>query len=150
MQDDRLLAQVITVFGPLPRPAMFIRGTCRCEECLEHEGTLQALVREQPSLEQLGNAGWDPICFASDAAFAYLTPALVRLVLQATEDYVGQFLFHFSLPERLDALDRPQLAAVLAVLDHLALSRANAIDHHGATDDLLRLRDTLISRLNDD
>jgi len=37
MTRSDILAEVWQVFDQSPRPTMFIRGTCSCEECMEHE-----------------------------------------------------------------------------------------------------------------
>lgn len=103
MKADAIIAEAERAFSGLSRPDMFIRGTCTCEECLEHEATMQSFVPENMPLDKLDKPGWDPICFASDEAFAYFMPGLVRLVLQHTDDYVQQFLFHLENADRVAA-----------------------------------------------
>ena len=122
---------------------MFIRETCSCEECLEHEAEMQAFDPDNLPLEKLDNPGWDPICFASNAAFAYLMPGLVRLVLDHADDYVQQFLFHVDQAERLDALSPAQALALARVLDYLALQEGEAVDNNLVADELIRAREGL-------
>ncbi len=103
-------------FRAVPRPdGLFIRGTCRCCECEEHNATLASHDVDSISLKELGNAGWDPMCFASDAAFLYYLPAMFRL---AFEDryYVDQLLFHLNLADRVALVNREQAAAMLMAL----------------------------------
>lgn len=69
-----------------------------CPECAEHDETLRSHTPESIGLEQLGNPGWDPICFVLPKAFKYYFPALVRLALdsEGTNGYLDQFLFHIT------------------------------------------------------
>jgi hypothetical protein len=98
-------------FANVPRPAELGRGTCRCEECAEHEQTLASHTPETITLAELGNPGWDPMCFANDAAFAWYMPAMVRFAL-TTDLYIDQLCFHLALPSRADALTAEQTGAV--------------------------------------
>jgi hypothetical protein len=45
---------------------------------------------------ELGNPGWDPICFCTSEGFLYYMPALIRLTLDTIDgnQYLDQFLFH--------------------------------------------------------
>ncbi len=88
-----VIAGVQKAFGKIQRPSTFIRGTCCCEECREHEAELQALDRHHLPLARLKNPGCDPMCFASEAASGYRLPGLVKLVLNRADEYVDQFLF---------------------------------------------------------
>lgn len=69
-----------------------------CSECAKHDETLRSSTPESIGLEQLGNPGWDPICFVLPKAFKYYFPALVRLALdsEGTTGYLDQFLFHVT------------------------------------------------------
>ena len=137
------MAEVQEAFAGIPRPAMFIRGTCRCEECLEHEQTMQALPTTGMPLDKLANPGWDPICFASDEAFAFLLPGLVRLVLEHPNDYIQQFLFHLENSDRIARLNRRQRGSLRDVLDFLTLEHADVLDSNLAVDELNRTREIL-------
>lgn len=136
MTQDEVITEVDRQFGNLPRPAMFIRGSCKCQECLEHESALQSFVPNDLPLEKLDNPGWDPICFASPEAFGYLMPGLVRLVLNHAEDYVSQFLFHLNSSERISTLSFARRRSLVQVLECLALNHAEALDNNLAVDDL--------------
>lgn len=57
---------------------------------MDHETEMQAFDPDRLPLAQLNNPGWDPICFASNAAFGYLLPGLVKLVLTFADDYIDQ------------------------------------------------------------
>lgn len=110
---------------------------------MEHEQTLQQLDARNPSLTVLENPGWDPVCFASVAAYLYLLPGLVRLLLEQTDAYAQQFMFHLELQERLDALSVTQADALLRVFDYLILHQASDLDNALVVDDALRLREAL-------
>ncbi len=137
------MSEVQEAFAGVPRPTMFIRGTCQCQECLEHEQVMQSFTLSDMPLDKLDNPGWDPICFASDKAFAYLIPGLVRLVLYHTDAYIQQFLFHLENSERIALFTRPQATALLHVLDFLVLNEAKALDKNLAVDELNRTREKL-------
>lgn len=69
-----------------------------CEECEEHDQTLVNSSIDTISLEELGNPGWDPICFSSAEGKKFYMPALIRLSLETIDDdfYFGQLLFHLE------------------------------------------------------
>ena len=141
------MSEVQEAFAGVPRPAIFIRGTCQCEECLTHEQVMQSFTPSALPLAKLDNPGWDPICFASDKAFAYLIPGLVRVVLYHTDEYIQQFLFHLENPGRIALFTRPQAAALLHVLDFLAINEAGALDNNLVLDELNRTRKKLKQHL---
>ena len=143
MTRDEILSEVREHFGDIPRPRMFIRGTCRCEECLEHERVMQSFSPDSLPLGELDNPGWDPICFASDEAYAYLMPGLVRLALEHTDDYIQQFLFHIDDDEHVAALSLAQSLTLVQVLDYLVAHETSALDNNLAADDLNRARKRL-------
>lgn len=110
LRREKVLSEIWEAFGHYSRPETFIRGTCSCDECMEHEDNMQRFDRGNLSLEQLNNPAWDPICFASNEAFAYFMPGLVKLLLNHTDDYTQQFIFHVEQPERLSILHQSRPA----------------------------------------
>ncbi len=143
MTRDQILSEVQKAFRTVRRPDRFIRGTCSCEECLEHEAEMQAFVPDNLPLDRLDNPGWDPICFASNEAFAYFIPGLVTLVFDHTDDYVQQFIFHVEQPERLASFSPGQALCMLRVLDFLILNETNALDDNLVVDEVIRTREKL-------
>ena len=105
---------------------------------------MQGLDRAALPLESLNHPSWDPICFASNEAFVYLLPGLVRLVFAHAEAYLPQFLFQLGQPERLDIFLPPQAQVLIQVLDYLVEHEANALDRSMSTDDLFRVREQLV------
>ena len=81
----------------MPKPAHFTNAH-HCCECAEHDATLVAHDVDSIGLQQVGNPGWDPLCFASVDGLLYYMPALIRLTLDTMdkpqERYVEQLLFH--------------------------------------------------------
>jgi hypothetical protein len=67
------------------------------------------------SMNELGVEGNDPMCAASDEAFAYYMPGLARL---AFEDpfYIEQLVFQLTMPGRVNAFTPAQANAVLAFM----------------------------------
>jgi hypothetical protein len=150
MTKEQVISEIDKAFGGIGRPEMFIRGTCRCEECLEHEAEMQAFNPGDLDPDKLDNPGWDPICFASNRALGYLMPGLVRLVLDHTERYVDQFVFHVEQPERLAAFSPRQARALICVLDFLVLNEAGALDGGFVADAVFRAREILAKTAEDD
>lgn len=81
-----------------PKPTHFTNFT-HCDECAEHDRTLLESDVERIGLTELGNPGWDPICFCSEDGKKYYLPALIRLSVDtiASDFYFDQFLFHLEL-----------------------------------------------------
>ena len=81
----------------MPKPAHFTNYQ-HCCECAEHDTTLLTADVNSIGLEQLGNPGWDPLCFTSAEGLVYYMPALIRLTLETMstpqERYLEQLLFH--------------------------------------------------------
>lgn len=138
------LTEVNEAFAGIDKPPHFCNHT-HCSECAEHDQTLCDHTAESISYEQLGNAGWDPICFInSDRGFQYYLPALARLATRSADEYyLDQFLFHLN-DERIDALSGPQrslLAKFLEeLLDHMPDEIDNNLDTEIALNLIIRLR----------
>lgn len=121
--------QAKTLFE-LPKPEHFTEYQ-HCCECVEHDATLLAWDRDSIGVVQLGNPGWDPLCFSSVEGFLYYLPALVRLTLDTidnpSETYLDQFLFHLihNGPDNrfVSACSREQRDFIAAFLAYL-------IEHH--------------------
>ncbi len=141
---DEALAALREAFRDVPRPeGLFINDTCMCCECQEHNATLAAHLPDDITLHELGNPGWDPICFANDRAFAYYLPAMIRLAFEDT-CYMDQLDFHLSIPGRVDALTRQLAAAVLRALWKWAeINLDKVADDWAATGELHRFEDAL-------
>lgn len=129
MTPTEAVQKVREAFRDAPRPeGLFIDGTCRCEECEEHNRTLSSHDVDSITLEELGNPGWDPICFASDAAFLYYMPAMFRLAFEDEGYYIYQLLFHLNLPHRMAAVSHSQAAAMKAALHAWAELHAGDVE----------------------
>lgn len=126
MTPDDVIAEVQKIFAGVPRPEAFIRGTCHCDECLEHDRTLAAHTPATITLKELGSPAWDPMCFANDDAFRYYMPALIRLAFE-DEYYVDQLLFHLNCPGRVEAMTAPEAQAVQAALWALVENKGQTV-----------------------
>jgi hypothetical protein len=129
------------VLFAVPRPEHFTHYQ-HCEECFEHDQTLLNATIDGIGMEELGNPGWDPMCFVEPDGFIYYFPALVRLCLESSEEwsYIGQFLFHLNYdgPQNryVLAFSEAQRDFVARFLDHLLETRAELITLYGEDDDL--------------
>ncbi len=125
MTGEQAVAAVREAFRDAPRPEVFIRGTCACDECLEHNQVLASHTPDTITMEELGHPSWDPMCAAGAPAFAYYLPAMIRLALE--EEYEDQLLFHLNIPGRLDILTPAQANAVLGALWVLAETKLDRL-----------------------
>ena len=93
MDWKRQAKQIFTV----QRPDHFVDYR-HCCECAEHDQTLLAFDVDSIGLEQLGNPGWDPLCFVSVEGLMYYLPAMIRLTVDTMDhpdrQYLDQMLFH--------------------------------------------------------
>lgn len=64
-----------------------------CCECADHDDLLRSRNIDSLTIDDLGNPGWDPICFVTDKAFFYYFPArtsdilFIGFVERLTEDF---------------------------------------------------------------
>jgi hypothetical protein len=97
-------------------------------------------------LAELGNPGWDPLCFSSAEGLVYYMPALIRLTLDTMgtpEMYLDQMLFHLTydgMDNRLvRACSREQREFMAKFLEHLVENYCTEIEAGAFTsDDILR------------
>jgi len=84
-------------FADIPRPQAFT-DSGHCCECADHNKTLSNFSPATISFTELGNPGWDPVCFMTDEAFKYFFPAFCRLAASSEGEtwYLDQFLFHLA------------------------------------------------------
>lgn len=116
-----------------------------CEECLEHDETLLKGSIDTIGLQELGNPGWDPICFSNAEGIKYYMPAFIRLSLETMKDdfYLAQFLFHLEYDgtnnKLLMACSTEQRDFIARFLEHLILNNTSELEYHHSEDDALRV-----------
>jgi hypothetical protein len=143
--DSEVLDCIDAAFWSSPRPQHFTDFT-HCCECAEHDELLRSRNRESLGIEDVGNPGWDPICFVTAEGFAYYFPSLARLALASPAGpggwYGPQLLFHLSYQaednRRYQGCTPAQRIAVARLLQHLIDSRSTLIDDYRASDDFAR------------
>lgn len=146
MDIGEATAEVATAFH-CSRPARMVRNPGHCDECTEHEEVMQSLTPESVSLNQVGSAAWDPVCFLSDEAYQYFMPGLARLAAgRGKEYYLDQFLFHLE-SGRIDDLDMRQCRALEDLLDSLYETMVGEIENNMDGDALGRVMKHLEQRL---
>ena len=140
--DSQILEAVQQAFMGCVRPAHFTNYN-HCDECEEHDEVLRSRDVRTLTMKDVGNIGWDPLCFISPAGFAYYFPALARLALaEPTEQgwYGSQLLFHLSCEgrgERMSACTPEQRRAVVLYLRHLVETRFEIAERYLCDEDLL-------------
>jgi hypothetical protein len=143
MSDAEVLRRVRAACAPVARPERFTDRD-HCCECAEHDDLLRARQLDALTIDDVGNPGWDPICFARDEAFFYLLPALARLALDTPAPsrgwYFEQLLFHLTHEgasnRRRRAATPEQRHAVLVLLRHVQATRPGLVSEYRCQDDL--------------
>ncbi|MGC4056029.1 MAG: hypothetical protein QM757_45050 [Paludibaculum sp.] len=140
---EAILELVNHAFASSARPEHFTNYR-HCEECQEHDALLRARNVDNLAVEDVGNAGWDPICFISPEGFTYYLPALARLALAdkiGPQGWYGPlFLFHLSSKGGEAAyvrhLTREQQQAVAAVLSCILEAHWDRVVDHSCENQL--------------
>lgn len=115
-----------------------------CDECYEHDQTLLQWDIDTISLQQLGNPGWDPLCFCSSAGKQYYMPALIRLTLASMQSdfYLEQLLFHLQIDgednDFYRSCNTEQRQFIADFLAHLVEKYSHQIEQMSCSDDLLQ------------
>lgn len=143
MTDAETLQLVSEAFATSPRPEHFTDHT-HCCECSEHDALLCSRGRDTLSLDDVGNPGWDPICFVTNEGFAYYFPALARLALLephgACAWYFEQLLFHLDETEkpqkRSPTCTPEQCRAVVRFLEHVRDTRRELVAQYRCATEL--------------
>ena len=144
-QDRDVLEQVRRAFGRYPRPEHFTNFE-HCDECAEHDRTLLARTPDTLIIEDVGNPGWEPICFTSPAGFAYYLPGLARLVLEDSPygyDWYGVQFFRHLVSDgpgnaRYLQCTAEQRAVIAAFVKHLIDTRVEQIEAECVEDSAIR------------
>jgi hypothetical protein len=144
-QDREVLEQLRQAFQNCPRPEHFTDFE-HCDECAEHDRTLLSRTPDTLQIEDVGNPGWEPICFTSPAGFAYYLPGLARLVFEAPPyvcNWYGNQLFWHLISDgpgnaRYLHCSPEQRQAVAAFVKHLIETRTTQIEAECVEDDAIR------------
>jgi hypothetical protein len=145
MPDDAsVLGEVRAAFGACRRPEHFTNYT-HCEECAEHDELLRSRDNDTLRIADVGNPGWDPLCYVDPAGFGYFFPGLARLALAEPDPEYGwypqQLLFHLTYEgagnRHLRGFSRDQRRAVALLLRQIAETRPRLADEWVCSNDLM-------------
>lgn len=144
MTDADVLFELSAAFGTCERPEHFT-DVRHCCECAEHDERLRSRDRISLRIEDVGNPGWDPLCFTSAEGLLYYMPALGRLALDeptgGLDWYAPQLHFHLTYGDtenRLLLASSPaQRRAVVRLLRHIVGTRADLCERWACREDLL-------------
>lgn len=124
---------------PAEKPAHFTDYT-HCCECAGHDETLRNTDADRIGLAELGNPGWDPMCFCSNEGKKYYMPALIQLSLETACDefYFGQFLFHLEMDGEDNSLfsscTKAQRRLIADFVEYMMIHHAEEIDGNVCAD----------------
>ena len=150
MNDLEALKKINDAFGATPRPEHFTNYR-HCPECAEHDELLRSRNLKTLSLADVGNPGWDPICFVTNEGFKYWMPALAKLALEPETEqydwYLPQLLFHLNdrgKPNNYRGKSKRYLAdaspqqynAVTQFLIYIEDTRPELVDKYGVKEEL--------------
>lgn len=126
------------------RPEHFTNFT-HCDECHEHDQTLLGSSVDDIGLNELGNPGWDPICFCNEAGKLYYMPAFIRLSLSSVNDefYFCQWLFHLEYDGKensfLRSCSTEQRQFVADFIEEMINTYPHQLESNSCMDDALRV-----------
>jgi hypothetical protein len=143
--DLEILNLVKEAFSDCQRPEYFTNYN-HCCECFEHDEVLRSRDIETLSFDDVGNGGWDPICFITLEGFVYYFPALARLVLSTPDPYWGwygpQLFFHLNYDgkcnDRWKQCSLKQRMAIVKLLEYILETRTQLLDDYNCSDDLFQ------------
>lgn len=143
--QSEAIAAVDRAFGPLPKPEHFTNFE-HCEECAEHDELLRSRTRETLGLQDVGNPGWEPMCFSSPEGVAYYLPSLARLAFVEPPygyDWYGhQLLFHLYSGGLENGLytycNSAQREAIAGLIGAMIESNFSEIESTSSEDEFLR------------
>lgn len=143
--QSEAMAAVDQAFGSLPKPEHFTNFT-HCEECAEHDELLRSRTRETLAFQDVGNPGWEPMCFSSPEGVAFYLPSLARLTFAEPPygyDWYGhQLLFHLysgGLENKLyKYCNSAQRKAIAALIGAIIDSNFADIESSSSEDEFLR------------
>lgn len=129
--DAEVLRRIRATFAGRPRPEHFTNHL-HCEECREHDDLLRSRDPDTLGHDDVGDAGWDPLCFTSSEGFAFLFPGLARLALDDPDPergwYAEQLLFHLNYEgeknRHREAFSPEERRVVADLLRHLQETRS--------------------------
>lgn len=153
-QDCAALGRLTQAFKACPRPEHFTNFS-HCEECAEHDETLRSRTPETLSIEDVGNPGWDPICFISPSGFAYFLPGLARLSFEGSAiDWYGNQLFRHLVSNgpnnaRFVQCSQQQRRAVADFILYLVEAKTAQIEADCALGDAMRAFEIWLGKSDD-
>ncbi len=118
-----------------------------CCECFEHDETLRNSDVDSIGYGELGNAGWDPICFCTVEGKKYYMPALVRLSLSSIDEqfYLEQFLFHLEGDgmnnDLFQSCSSKQRQFIARFIEYCIINHANKLESNLCQDEALRVHE---------
>ena len=132
----RLMDQIQTIinrnyeaFADIPRPPQFTDFE-HCDECFEHNETMQKAGLRTLEATAMGTAGWSPLSFLTEQGLSYYMPRLLELALnldknEHDESFLSHFLFHLVPTEDYDRFANYSHEQCKTILESLrfALSR---------------------------
>ena len=144
MTDAEVISLLDAAFAGCSRPDHFTNYV-HCCECAEHDALLRTRNRDTLQLQDVGNPGWDPLCFTSAEGLLYFMPSLGRLALSPPKDgfdwYPPQLHFHLTYEggenRILRAATPTQRAAVVELLHHIVRTRSSLCEEWCCSEDLL-------------
>lgn len=128
--DTGILNEIVAAFGKVERPEHFTNYK-HCEECAEHDELLRNRDCQTLNVSDVGNPGWDPICFCSAEGIAYFMPALARIALEQPINeygwYGSQLIFHLWSGGEYNAFfnycNAQQRKAIVSLVEYFVESR---------------------------
>ena len=122
-QIQTIIKRNYQVFADIPRPDHFTSFE-HCDECFEHDETMQKAGLRTLEAKAMGTAGWSPLSFLTEDGLSYYMPRLLELSLNLDKNESGElflslFVFHLVPTEDYDRFARFNHQQCNAVLESL-------------------------------
>ena len=91
MNKNEIIKEAYFEFSSFERPEHFTNYT-HCEECAEHDVTLQQCALHDIGSNQVGTISWNPISLLTTDAYGYVMPRLIELSLNLELNMADEFI----------------------------------------------------------
>ena len=136
------LDKIKDLFSEEKRPYHFTDYT-HCEECADHDATMQQFDNTNLPVEKVNNQAWDPVCFLTPEGFRYYYPRLCELAYgRGDAFYLESFLMH--LENNIHLLTADEKEATFELLVDISEKLPDDIELNYAEADVDRVSEKLM------
>lgn len=128
-------AEAAEAFACFAKPSAYIQADLYEPERDEYEQMLGGKAREELVAADFGTVAWDPLCYLTPSAMAYLLPRLMEIAASDAIDSIGdlfmmRFINRFSagpVGSEFSLLSAKQRTVVAAFLEYLSTEHTEVV-----------------------